>query len=373
MATIRKAHVANSNETADFSRSVAVEPACLSGALRDALKRLSQPASAQTLLVTDAGRGDVERQIASQWLARRFGEPVDPERIIVTNGTQSAVLLLVRSLVSDSKMLSSEELTFGSLAGLLGFLNVGARPVMIDGEGVVPDAFDDVCKNNRIGALYCNPTFHNPTAVVMSPTRRLELAEVARKHRVPIIEDDPIAPLYPWAVEPIARLAPDVTWYVSGLTKCVSYGMRIGFIVAPDAVSARSLSEEFRRGSFWVAAPLTISIWKELVESGDAASIANAIADENIFRRALACKVIAAPPSPPGSPHLWLHLPPRWTVDAFESAAALRGVTLRTGRHFRIDAAETYPAVRLSLTSPKTTTELKYGLAQVADLLATPS
>jgi DNA-binding transcriptional MocR family regulator len=101
------------------------------------------------------------------------------------------------------------------------------------GNGPDLDALAALCKRRRVRAVYTMPTLHNPLGWVMSWTRRRELVAIARRHGLLIIEDAAYAFLVENAPPPLASLAPELTAYVSSLSKSVATGLRVGFIHAP--------------------------------------------------------------------------------------------------------------------------------------------
>ncbi|MGY0615017.1 aminotransferase class I/II-fold pyridoxal phosphate-dependent enzyme [Vibrio sp. FJH11] len=93
------------------------------------------------------------------------------------------------------------------------------------------------------------PTLHNPLGWVLSRTRRIELAEIAREHELLIIEDTPYAYLARKPPRPIAFFAPERTVYVTGYSKNVATGLRVGAVVCPDIF--REALERAVRATTW--------------------------------------------------------------------------------------------------------------------------
>ena len=101
----------------------------------------------------------------------------------------------------------------------------------MDEQGVDADAFADACRRLRPKALYLNPTLLNPTTHTISEPRRLALTAIARRFGVPIIEDDPYGLLPRDAPPAFAALAPELTWHIAGLAKCLGAGLRVAYVV----------------------------------------------------------------------------------------------------------------------------------------------
>lgn len=101
------------------------------------------------------------------------------------------------------------------------------------GRGPDLDTLVASCKRRKVRAFYTMPTLHNPLGWGMGATRRRELAAIARCHGLMLIEDAAYAFLVNDAPPPLAALAPELTVYVSSLSRSVATGLRIGFLHAP--------------------------------------------------------------------------------------------------------------------------------------------
>ncbi len=74
----------------------------------------------------------------------------------------------------------------------------------------------------------------------------MEIAEILLRHRLPLIEDDAYGFIPAAAPAPFATLAPDLTWHIGGLAKCLGAGLRLAYTVAPNARAAFSLAQPLR-------------------------------------------------------------------------------------------------------------------------------
>src|SRR6266851_1552084 len=122
-----------------------------------------------------AGR-PADREAGAAWIARG-GLETAAERIVLTNGGQHALATVLSTLMRAGD----------TLANLLDLRLVG---LAMDADGLLPDAFDSACRGGAIKALYTMPTLHNPTTAIMPEARRREIAEIARRYGVAIVEDD---------------------------------------------------------------------------------------------------------------------------------------------------------------------------------------
>ncbi|WP_080943949.1 aminotransferase-like domain-containing protein [Sinorhizobium meliloti] len=359
----------------DFSRSIPPRPRDISNGLAVALSTLSRRNDLDDLLDGSVPGGIAEDRVCgAQLLARRFGTAIDPDRIIVTNGTQSALHLLFRTFIRNGGTLLSEELSYGVLKGVARQSGARLEGAALDDEGIAPDAISRiVAAGAPVDLLYCNPTIHNPTTSTMSLERREKIAALARLHSFRIVEDDVLGLLHPEAPPPLAALASDVTWYVMGLTKCIAHGMRIAYLLAPSVEEAKKLLTAERTYSSWFPAPLQAAVARQWIQDGTAERITSAIRSEMDARHAIAREILG-PNSYvgcEGAMHIWMRIPPPWSNRDFEEAAKARGILLRTADRFAVAKPPTTSAVRLSLSSPPDRQSLTSGLATIASLRET--
>ena len=87
-----------------------------------------------------------------------------------------------------------EEFTYPGISDLADHLQLKLRTLPLDSEGIRPDALDEACRKRKPAALYCMPSFQNPTATLMSDARRREIAAVAVRHQLTVIEDEQAPP-----------------------------------------------------------------------------------------------------------------------------------------------------------------------------------
>jgi DNA-binding transcriptional MocR family regulator len=173
---------------------------------------------------------------------------VAADQLIVTTGSQQALDLLGKTLVDPGSKVIVEGPTF--LATIQCFRLYGADLVSapIDGEGVQVDALEALIKTHRPRFVYLIPTFGNPSGAMLSLARRKRVLELAVQYQTLIIEDDPYGDLY-FDVPPppsLLALTPEVPgsrdWLVhcGSLSKVLSPGLRVGWMVAPAPLLAKA-------------------------------------------------------------------------------------------------------------------------------------
>ena len=370
----RKAGITDTGTVVDFRRSLPPAVPMLGPLLSAAFHSLEEHCNLSELMHGSVARGsDAERSAGARLLAPRLGPIRDLNRVTPTNGTQSALLILIKHLVSEGRVLFAEELTYGALKAIAKLAGVTLRGLPIDQDGILPGPFEAVCKSGIAGALYCNPTIQNPTTAIMSEARRRDLARIAQRFGVPIIEDDALGRLHPGATQPIARLAPDICWYLMTTSKCLAHGLRLAYLVSPSKKARDSALRLVENLSFWNATPLSTGIMTQWTNTDAANVISSAIHDENAAREAYARSRLGklGLVSKPASMHAWLPLPEGWPALQFVEHAETLGVLVRPAQLFASDDAPVNVpnAVRLSLSTPGSREAAEEGIDRICALL----
>ena len=176
------------------------------------------------------------------------GAQVAADQLIVTPGSQQALDLLGKCLVDPDSKAIVEGPTF--LATIQCFRLYGAELISapIDGEGVQVDQLERLITEHKPKFVYLIPTFGNPSGATLSLERRKRVLEQAVKHQTLIIEDDPYGDLYFDAPPPPSLLALSAQvpgsrdWLVhcGSLSKVLSPGLRVGWMVAPPELLAKA-------------------------------------------------------------------------------------------------------------------------------------
>lgn len=304
----------------------------------------------------------------SAWLSER-GLPTSPDRMLVTAGSQHGLLVALSTMLAPGDQLLTAELTYPGIRSLSRTLGLRLRGVPLDGEGMVPEALDRLFRETHAPAVYCIPTSQNPTCATMSEERRLELADVAWSHGALIIEDDPYRVVTDPDLPSLYQLAPERTIHVTTLSKAITFGLRVGFVVA-SAEHARRLRSGVR-ASMWMAPPLMGEVALRWLEDGTAAAMIEAKQAELRARHALLRERLpqAATCGTPPSIHAWVPLPEPWRAADFVEAARKRGVHLAGTDAFTVGRQVVPHAVRLSLGREPRRDRLTEALDTLADLL----
>ena len=307
------------------------------------------------------------RRSGATWLSL-LGVPADPDRIIITCGAQHGVFATLLALLRPGDTLLVERLTYAPLRAIAEHLALRLVPLAMDEHGLVPAALAAACRTARPAALYCTPTLQTPTATTMPEPRRREIAAIAMEHQLTIIEDDLFGLLPVSRPPPIAASAPDRTVLISGLSKSVAPGLRVGYAQAPAAMVAPIRAAVAL--SCWAPPPLMAEIATRWIEDGTATELNAAQRAHATHRQTMAHRLLRTPAAQ--GLHLWLPLPPPWTGKEFAAAANRAGVLLQPASAFLVGAGPAPAAVRICLSHEPTDTRVAQGLETLARLLAAP-
>ncbi|NVM88221.1 PLP-dependent aminotransferase family protein [Variovorax sp. SG517] len=176
------------------------------------------------------------------------GVDVEPSGLIVTTGSQQALDLLGKTMISPGDKVIVEGPTF--LATIQCFRLYGAQLISapIDANGVKTDELEKLIAEHKPKFVYLIPTFGNPSGAMLSLERRKKVLELAVKYQTLIVEDDPYGDLYFGEAPPpsIMSLSKDVPGsrellaHCGSLSKVLSPGLRIGWMIAPPELLAKA-------------------------------------------------------------------------------------------------------------------------------------
>ena len=207
-----------------------------------------------------------------------------------------------------------------------------------------------------------------PEAHVVGEFRRLQIAELAEKYRLTVIEDDVYGVLSPEST-PLAALIPHRTVYMTSLSTRLFPAMRLGCVAAPPETLEAII------GSVWasmiMASPIGADLLSGWIEDGTAARIAEWKRHEFTARQAMARRLFEGErmQTHSSSPHLWLQLPGRWSSESFAAHVRSRGVILNASTQFAV-TDQPARAVRVCLGPPRTRPGMEQALTIIKQSLA---
>lgn len=178
------------------------------------------------------------REAMAGFVGAYRGVPCRPDQIIVTPGSQAAILTAALTVADHGDAVAVESPGYGAGQQALLLAGLRLRPVPVDRQGLDLSAL--VAEEAPLRAILCTPAHHYPLGVPLSLERRLEVLRRAAACGALVIEDDydsefrydgPPAPTLAALDDSRRRVL-----YVGTLSKLLAPGLRLGFLVVPDGL-----------------------------------------------------------------------------------------------------------------------------------------
>ncbi|SFM20568.1 PLP-dependent aminotransferase family protein [Variovorax sp. OV329] len=318
--------------------------------LRASLRRLAGGGDLEALLRYQPHGGRApERASVARHLGSR-GLAIGADQVAIVNGTQHGLATTAMALLQPGDVVAVDALTYPGfkLVAETQHLEIAALPAA--GAGPDVDALEALCKRRRVKAVYVMPTLHNPLGWVMSASRRRQLVAVARRHGLVLIEDAAYAFLEADPPPPLAALAPELTVYVSGLSKSVATGLRVGFVAAPAAWLPKI--ERAIRATTWNTPAILTSMACSWIDDGTVARLEAEKRQDAISRQAVAGDVLSGRRCTrhPASYFVWVWLPEEVRADRVARTLMSEHVSVSTAEPYATTAHVPH-ALRLALGS----------------------
>jgi len=194
------------------------------------------------------GFGPLREQLAA-FMATKGAKDVYADNLMVTTGSQQALDLLGKCMISPGDKVIVEGPTF--LATIQCFRLYGAEVISapVDANGVIVEELEKLIAEHKPTLVYLIPTFGNPSGATLSLERRKRVLELAVQYKTLVVEDDPYGDLYFDAPPPASLLALSSEvlgsreWlaHCGSLSKVLSPGLRIGWLIAPAQLLSKAV------------------------------------------------------------------------------------------------------------------------------------
>jgi DNA-binding transcriptional MocR family regulator len=347
-----------------------LDPARLQKAWEAIVKRLGAGAVG---LCPAQGTHEVRTAIAGRMQARRAA--VRPEDVVVVNGSQHGLDLILRLLVEPGDAVLVETPTyFGALQSFNAW-GVRAIGVPMDEAGMDVERVKFLLARYHPRLIYTVPTYQNPTGITMSLERREQLVALAQQYQVPIVEDDPFGDLYFDTPPPPPLRALDHhghVLYLGTFSKILAPGLRVGWIAGPGPLLERAalLNQvtELQPNSVGqhLVAEFARQGWLEaLIERARHTYYARCRTMDQALRRHRLPDTHWSLPQ--GGMFLWLHLPQQVDGEELLEETGRQGVIFLPGG-LMYPSGSPRSECRLNFSVP-TEREIKQGIATLAATL----
>ncbi|MEQ1944249.1 PLP-dependent aminotransferase family protein [Mesorhizobium sp. VNQ89] len=312
------------------------------------------------------------REAGSRWLGSGEWMP-KPQCVIPTIGVHASAMAVIAAMTSPGDKIVFEQLTYSSIARSANLMGRRSIVVKLDAQGPDPEDFERVCAQQHPKVAFFIPSLHNPTLNIMQLQRRRQIAEIARRNNVWLIEDSIYGALLDEQPTPLSALLPERTFHIGGLSKTVAAGVRGGWVACPANLAPRiQVAHKMVTGGMpFMLAELSA----RLVLSGAADTIRQASRVEIEAREAIVREAFSGLDfvSHKRAPFIWMKLPDPWLSGTFKQAAASEGVLVDDEDEYKPGRTEeVYHRIRVGF-SIVSREELKTGLTIVRRLLDNPN
>jgi 2-aminoadipate transaminase len=305
------------------------------------------------------------------------GIECSPEEVLITSGSGQGLDLVNRVLLDRGDTVVIEEFTYGGALTKVQRLGVNVVGAPLDDDGLRTEALDRILdelkrKGTPAKYIYTIPTVQNPTGSILPMDRRHALLALAKRHGVPIFEDECYADLT-WsdgAPPAIYSLDPSQVIHVGSFSKTLAPALRLGYVVADWAIMSRLVgckretdsgtgaleqmivAEYFSHHFTEHVGELTGVLKEKLDTMVEALEREFGTAVEKMWR-------------PKGGIFLWIRLPDRVDVTKLVAPAAKAGLVFNPGPEWSCNPAATKSHMRLCFALPSKT-EIRDGIATLA-------
>jgi 2-aminoadipate transaminase len=320
-----------------------------------------------------------------RWIAEYLeadGAAAKADEILVVNGAKHGLELVCRLLLDEGDAVAVTAPTYFSAIPIIRSFGASFVEIEQDGEGLDVAALADTLERLQRDHqplpkfIYDVPDFHNPTGVTMSLGRRTALVELARRHRIPLVEDSPYRKVrFDGAPIPTLKaLGGNDVIQLGSFAKLMAPGLRVGWVAAPTPLIARMAMLKTDAGS----SPLNQRIVLEFCAAGKLPAHTERV--QATYRtnrdRMLAALRRELPDVttrvPAGGYYFWLALPDAVDGDLVAKEAASNGVTIIAGSRFYGNPNAAHPRNRVRLAySHATGDEIDEGVRRVARAVRT--
>ncbi|MEL6617460.1 MAG: PLP-dependent aminotransferase family protein [Pseudomonadota bacterium] len=331
----------------------------------------NDPPSGMMHYPTRAG-GAPARAAAAEWLGTAPLGSFGPDDVVLGNGGQNTILMIFQTLLTGRRpTVLVEELAYPGFRRAAELLRADVVPVAMDAHGLIPDALEAAARAHDAQVLCTSPEVHNPTLAFTPDARRKELAAVAARCDLQILEDDCYR-LGPAGAPTYRMIAPERSWYVSSISKSITPALRLGIAVTPPGKAA-ALRRTAEYSFFGLATPMTDLFAKLLVhpQLPQVMEAARAGIDTYVRR---AVNVLGGFDLiwRADVPFLWLNLPQGWRAGAFVQAAEGQGVRIRAAEEYACREARAPHAVRIAVNAGVPLPAFEAAMMRLRTLLENP-
>lgn len=312
------------------------------------------------------------RKTISHYLKRK-GIEASPASILIVSGALQALQLISIGLLKRGSVILHESPSYLNSVHVFQSAGMNLLGIPIDKEGIKHESISRIKRQHHAALLYTIPSFHNPTGTLMSERRRKQVLEICEKEALPIIEDDVYGELWFDNPPPKPIKAADNqgnVLYIGSVSKSLSPGMRIGWIVGPEPVIDRLA--DIKMQTDYGSSSISQYVVNKWIKNGWYDNYVDQVRAELKHRRDFTIEIlntyfsdIASWNTPSGGFYIWLQLQTGISIRKLFEAALQEGILLNPGSVYDKNNQQ---HLRLSY-SYASLEEIQKGLKRLSELI----
>ena len=312
------------------------------------------------------------REAVVSWLADLPLGPVDQSEVVLANGGQNAICLVMQAVLSGPRpTLLVESLSYAGFRRAAELMRADVIGIEMDAHGMCPLALEAAAKQGNAQLICLTPEVQNPTGGYMPLKRRKEILAIAERHDLQILEDDCYR-IASARAPSFRALAPGRAWHVSSVSKSLTPALRVGFALAPKGRAA-DLRRVAEYGYFGLSQPLA-ELTRIVLSDPATLDITRNIRERMASYVRVAVNVLGRFDLTWDAdvPFLWLTLPAGWRAAAFCRAAEMQGVQIRSADEFSLRDGRAPHAVRIAVNAQVSLPAFEAAMQRLQGLLDNP-
>ncbi|GAB6436963.1 PLP-dependent aminotransferase family protein [Bacillus luti] len=313
------------------------------------------------------------REAISKYV-KTFGIHASPNSILIVSGALQALQLISIGLLHRESTVLLEQPSYLYSLHVFQSANIHLSGISMDYHGILPsDLLKRIKYSQKQNILYSIPCFQNPTGILMSKERRKEILKICEKEQLPIIEDDIYRELWIDEQPPAPLKSMDKhghVLYISSLSKTLTPGLRIGWIIGPAPVIDRL--SDIKMQTDYGSSSLSQRVAAEWLNKGFYEDhVANVRIHLKKRRKIMIqalnkyCTDIATWDVPNGGVFIWIKIIPNISMKKLFSEALSKGVLLNPGRIYE-EESDQYIRLSYGYASPE---QITNGIKLLSELI----
>ena len=340
-------------------------------AISDKLLRDDGPAVLQ--YSTSEGYGPLREAIVQRYRQRGFD--ISVKNVLIDTGSMQGIDLVSKLLLDQGDTVVVGDPTFLTALQAFGFYGARYLTLPLDDEGMQVEGLPALLAQGSVKFIYIMPTFQNPSGRTLSLARRRQLVATAAQYGVPIVEDDAYGELrYEGEALPALKsLNSDGVIYLGSFSKVLSPGLRVGFMIAPDAIMEKLVFAKQVADLHTSILPQRIA-HEFMIQGLLDPHIQTIITEYRSRRDAMGAALTEHLPAtarwtpPAGGMFLWLELPPPLVAaELFEHAVEAKVVYVPGANYFANGGGENTLRLNFSANRAERT---RLGVQRLASVIA---